>query len=182
MTKYEGRIMPWVRDVEGVAVIGEEGHPVLDMDIVNLRESLAPGTKSYWITLVAFDEAVRSTTLNSDQSKGEVQERVRNEPTLRQQRSCKHHKRYVCDRQKLEAKKRKKDTDRARTSNYRANALLAGLETQQQNATVFHSFAAAYCSSNNQPPPPALNLPKLPAPPEIVVEGGEGFDEPNNDE
>lgn len=44
------------------------------------------------------------------------------------------------------------------------------LQTQQENAVGFHSFATAFCAVHNQPPPPALRLPDLASPPLLSLE------------
>lgn len=192
ITEKGGKAMPYERNEDDSLGL-ENGKPKLDEDVLDRQEQSAPGTRAFWENLLKFHAAVKqhSLSINSDAGANAVKEAMKDRKNSKRERANRQREAYVEQRKKAKARVIQKEKNQNAREEFKNEALLSSLQTQQQNATVFHAFTTAFCKLNDQETPAPLKLPELPKIPTIVIEddksdensaaGSDGEEEINNE-
>lgn len=111
IVKNTKRIVPCISYDDGNVVIDDNNHPSFDKDTASFNDDGVPGTRIYWENLI---KALKETIITSKESATSVQRRMRSELEVRCIRSAKCHNHYTLKRARLQAKKSKREADRAK--------------------------------------------------------------------
>lgn len=109
----------------------------------------------------------------SGSSVAEIEARIKQERVTKRDKSAQLYERYVKDCARIRRKKDKKYHEKVSSANFKAEALLFGLQKQQQNPSLYHSSTTDFCVANNQPPLTSLVRLPLPEEPELTEENDE---------
>ena len=167
LTENGGRAMPYKKSVDGSLVTDDDGKPVLEDAIIERQDAQAPGTKSYWQNLVAFDEVVRQRVTSTNEVSSHTRARMNRAREERTAKAKRQRDEYKARREEAKILKVARENNDMNREDFKTRALRANLLTQQLNAAAFHAFTSAFCAANNQPLPPPLDLPNIPDLPQI---------------